>query len=212
MWSKDSPPPWGKVKVVRGRYPAMMYMIYIVAFIVLTMMARKGRRRMGRYLRGNVDENLGLGTLAASTLVSAIFDETVNERTYASSAVISWSLTNWTPAEGDGPIVVGLAHSDYTDAEVEEWIENTASWNEGALQQSREIGRRLIRSVGQFPIPASAAGGVVLNDGKPIKTKLGWILLQNQTLRYWAYNQGTSALATTSPDVRIQGHVNLFPK
>lgn len=167
---------------------------------------------MGRYLRGGVDENLSLGTLAAATLLSAIFDETVNERTYASSAVISWSLSNWTPAAGDGPIVVGLAHSDYSDAEIEEWIENAGSWNEGDMVLSREVGRRLIKSVGQFPIPADANVGTVLNDGKPIKTKLGWILLQNQTLKYWAYNQGTSALATTSPDIRIQGFVNLFPK
>ena len=190
----------------------MIALAVIIGFIALAKRGRGKRRAMGRYLRGNVDENLSLGTLAAATLLSAIFDETVNERTYASSAVLSWSLTNWTPAEGDGPLVVGLAHSDYSDAEVEEWIENTSSWNEGDLVQSREIGRRLIRSVGQFPIPVDASGGVVLNDGKPIKTKLGWILLQNQTLRYWAYNQGTSALATTSPDVRLQGHVNLFPK
>ena len=182
--------------------------------IGFTALAKRGRgkRAMGRYLRGSIDENLSLGTLAAATLLSAIFDETVNERTLVSSIVVSWSLSNWTPAQGDGPIVVGVAHSDYTDAEIEAVIENVGSWNEGDMVLSREVAKRLVRRVGQFEIPSAAEGGTVLNDGRPIKTKLNWILLQNQTLRYWAYNQGTSALATTSPDIRIQGHANLWPR
>ncbi len=191
----------------------MMLLIYITLFAFLVGMAKaRRRRRMGRYIRGGVDENLGLGTLAAATLVSAIFDNVVNERTLISSLVASWSLSNWTPIESVGPIVVGVAHSDYTDAEIEEYIENLNSWDEGALIQSREINRRLVRRVGQFDIPASATESSVLNHGKPIKTKLNWILLQGQSLRYWAYNQGTAAIATTNPDVRLQGHANLFPK
>lgn len=185
----------------------------LVIGLVMLVMARKPRRKMGRYIRGNIDENLGVGTLAASTLFSAIFDEVVNERTFVSSVVASWSLTNMTPTEGTGPLVCGLAHSDYTDTEIEEYIENTGSWNEGDKIQQREVGRRLVRRVGQFPIPVSAAGGVVLNDGKPIKTKLNWILLQGQSLRYWVYNQGTVAIsAASNPDVRLQGHANLWPR
>ncbi len=167
---------------------------------------------MGRYIRGNVDENLGLGTLGAGTAVSVSFDETVNERTLVSSLVASWSLSNWTPINDVGPIVVGVAHSDYTDAEIQAYLDNTGSWNEGDKIQQREVGRRLIRRVGQFEIPDDAQSAVVLNDGKPIKTKLNWILLQGQTLRYWAMNQGTAAIATTNPDVRLQGHANLWPR
>ncbi len=182
-----------------------------IGFIGLAKRGR-GKRRMGRYIRGNVDENLSVGTLAAGTLISAVFDETVNERTLVSSVVASWSLSNMTPAEGVGLLVVGVAHSDYTDAEIEAYIENTGSWNEGDKIQQREVGKRLIRRVGQFAAPSAAVSAVTLNDGKPIKTKLNWILLQGQTLRYWAYNQGTAAFATTDPDVRLQGHANLWPR
>jgi len=173
----------------------------LVILIAMIIMARRPtrRRRMGRYIRGNIDENLGLGT------------ETVNERTLVTSIIASWSLSNWTPAEGRGPVVVGVAHSDYTDPEIEAYIENTGSWNEGSKVE-QEIGRRKIRRVGQFDIPSGATVSAVLNDGKPIRTKLNWILNQGQTLRYWAYNQGTLAIATTIPDVRLQGHANLFPK
>ncbi len=191
----------------------ILVVIAVGAAIMVALAKRgRGRRRMGKYLRGNIDENLSVGTLTAGTLISAVFDETVNERTLVSSIVASWTLSNMTPGEGIGPLVVGVAHSDYTDAEIEAYIENTGSWNEGSLVESREVGKRLVRRVGQFPIPPDASGGVVLNDGKPIKTKLNWIMTQGQTLRYWAYNQGTAAFATTDPDVRLQGHANLWPR
>lgn len=168
---------------------------------------RKYSRRR-KYLRGNVDEGIGLSTLGATTLISAIFDETVNERTKVSSVVATYALQDMPTASADGPIVVGLAHSDYTDAEIEEVLENTGSWNEGSKVE-QEIAKRLVRIVGQFQ-DSGAPGIEVLNDGKPIKTKLNWIVNQGQTLKLWAYNAGSSAL-TGSAVVRAQGHANLWP-
>ncbi len=177
------------------------------------MARKKGRRRrrMGKYLRGSVDESLALGTLAAKTVVGIAFDETVNERTLVSSVVARYAITGFTPGTGDGPILIGLAHGDYTDAEIEAWIENTGSWNEGDLV-NQEIAARKIRRIGIFEIPDAETLAAVLNDGKPMKTKMNWILLQGQTLRLWAYNLGVSAIATTSPEVSAQGHANLWPR
>ncbi len=171
--------------------------------------ARRRKRRMGKYLRGSVDEELSLGTLAPVTLVSALFDETVDEKTLISSVVASWSLENFTQAQGDGPILIGLAHSNYSDAQIEEYIEASGSWNEGELIE-QEISKRFIRRVGVFEGASLATEIQVLNDGKPIKTKLNWTLMQGQTLRLWAYNQGASALATTVPLVKAAGHANLW--
>ncbi len=167
---------------------------------------------MGRYIRGNVDEGMSLGTLAAATGIIVPFDETVNERTLVSSIEAAYALSDVTPGAGIGPVIVGVAHSDYTLAEIEEWIENTGSWNEGDMISSREIGRRLIRRVGTFDEPGSATATVTLNDGKPVKTKLNWVLLQGQGLSLWAYNKGSAAFATTSPSVFCDGHVNLWPR
>ncbi len=167
---------------------------------------------MGRYLKGNVDEELGLGTLAARTLVGVLFDETVNERTLVTSVDAIWSLDDLTQSSGVGPILCGFAHGDYTDTEVEEYIEQVQSWNEGD-KIGQEIARRQIRLVGTFSgAPIDAKGMVVLNDGMPIKTKCNWILNQGQTLRMWAYNTGSQPLATTTPVLRANGHANLFPK
>ncbi len=167
---------------------------------------------MGRYIRGNVDENLPIGTLGSRTLAVASFDETVNERTFVSSVKAAWSLDNLTEGDGIGPIMVGLAHGDYSAAEIEAFIENTGSWNEGDLT-AQEIGKRKIRIVGIFRSPPGALmGSMVLNEGKPIHTKCGWILLQGQTLDMWAYNLGTAAVATTIPDIHLEGHANLWPR
>ncbi len=166
---------------------------------------------MGKYLKGNIDEALSLGTLAADTLVSAPFDETVAEKTLVSSVVATWSLSDFTDALAVGPISVGLAHSDYSDAEIEAVIESTGSWNEGDLV-SQEVAKRLVRKIGTFQSGLGATAEMVLNDGKPIKTKLNWTMLTGAGLRLWAYNEGESAVATTVPVVRIQGHANLWPR
>ncbi len=166
---------------------------------------------MGKYIRGAVDEFTALGTLAAKDAIVTAFDETVNERTLISSLVATWSLSNFTAGALVGPIMVGVAHSDYSAAEIEEWIENAGSWDEGDLV-NQEIAGRKIRKIGIFEVPDGVAESRELNDGRPIKTKLNWILLQGQTLGVWAYNLGQNPLATTDPIVATEGHANLWPR
>ncbi len=182
----------------------------ITAFIALAKRGR-GKRRMGKYIKGQVQETVTLTTLAAKTLVSATFSQAVNERTLISSLVATYAMTAFTKSTGDGPILVGIAHSDYDDAEIEATIEAGDSWDEGNLI-NQEITARKVRRIGIFDNPADEAESVVLNDGKPIKTKLNWILLQGQSLKLWAYNMGSSPLATTAPIVSADGHANLWPR
>ncbi len=175
-------------------------------------MGKKPKRRMGKYIRGNIDEGTSLSaTLAALTGVTEQFDDVVNERTLVSSVVAVYSLGNATPVAAAGPIMVGVAHGDYSLAEIEEWIETTGSWNETDLIEQEVAGRK-IRRVGVFAAPRAVEDEVTLNDGKPIKTKLNWILTQGQTLQLWAYNTGTAAMSTTVSVVRAQGHANLWPR
>ncbi len=173
-------------------------------------MAKKpSRRKMGKYLRGRVDENLSLGTLAAVTLISDTFDESVDEESRITSIEASWALDLLTA--GQGPIEVGYAHSDYTDAEIEAVLENTDSWTRGD-KIAQEVAKRLVRSVGVFASGSTDAEEISLNDGLPIKTKLNWGLTTGQTIKFWAYNRSGSPLATTVPVVRLQGHANIFAK
>ncbi len=171
---------------------------------------RKGgtRRRMKRYLKGNIDESFNLSTLASATLISNTWDESVVERTRISSIVCSWALDQLTSPQG--PILFGVAHSDYSDAEIEQVIENAGSWNEGDLT-SQEIAKRKVRIIGEF-VSEELAGltDVRFNEGKPVKTKLNWVLTTGDTLKMWAYNISALALATTDPAMRAHGHANLW--
>ncbi len=173
--------------------------------------ARRRRANMANYIRGNVDEQLSLPTLGAKALVSVAFDETMIEKGRITSLLAAWSLANFTVALGDGPLMVGVAHSDYTDNEIEAFIEATGSWDKGD-KIAQEIGRRLIRIIGVFrqEVNDVGQGSIVLNDGKPIKTRLNWPLVTGSTLKMWAYNMGTSALASTAPLLQCQGKVNIF--
>ncbi len=172
-------------------------------------MARKRRgKNMRNYLRGNVDENLVLLTLDPVTAVLVVFDEAVIQRTLATSIVATWSMRDFSVGAGDGPVMVGVSHSDYTTAEIEEWIETSSSWSP-ADKIGQEIAKRQIRMVGTFRAAGQAGGATLLSDGRPIKTKLNWMLQNTTTLNLWAYNLGTSALSTGAA-VNVQGHVNLF--
>ncbi len=175
-------------------------------------MPSKGKgRKYCRYLKGKINNDLALGTLAPTTLISEVIGDTLNEKAWLSSVKAVWSLSNFTPAVADGPILVGIAHSDYSSAEIEAWIENANSWEE-ADKIGQEIARRKIREVGSFrSVDLSSSETITLNEGKPIHTKCGWQLASGQTVTIWAYNEGSSALGTTDPVVQTSGHANLWP-
>ncbi len=184
----------------------------IMTIISLLLMAKKKGtgRKFRRYLRGAVDIKGSLTTLGTKDVVSFVDSDSVAEKAWLSSVVATWSMDNLTPTGGVGPIVVGVAHSDYSSSEIEEWLENAGSWKEASMIE-QEIGKRRIRQVGTFRIPSLATDGIVLNDGKKIHTKCGWMLTTGQTLRVWAYNSGTANVDTTVPVLDVTGHVNLWP-
>lgn len=164
---------------------------------------------MGRYVRGRINETLALSTLAGETLISDIFDDVVNERSRISSIEIALAIQEYTKGAGIGPVMVGVAHSDYTDAEIEAVVENTSTWEEQD-QIGQEIARRKVRILGIFETPDVASESTRLNDGRKLKVKLNWILDSGAGLRLWAYNLGSAAFATTSPLVTAVGHANLW--
>ncbi len=167
------------------------------------------KSRQGKYLPGNVDRDIPLGTLASNTAILTALPS-VTEKPLLSSIKTTWGLAGVTPADNVGPVIVGYSHSDYTLSEVEAWIERGAgSWSQGD-KIAQEISNRLIRKVGQFAIPAAVGESTTLNDGKPIKTKLRWMLITGQTINIWTYNAGSVAFSTTDPNVQVQGKANLF--
>ncbi len=161
-------------------------------------------RRRGKVLKAKIINSIALGTLSNATVISDPVPDSVDERAFALSTELLVSTRGMTP--GEGPIIVGVAHSDYTTAEIQEWIDNTGGWSEGDLVQ-QEISKRKIREIGQFPVTSAAE---VLNDGRPIKVPLRFYLTQGQTLDCWALNRSGSTL-TTGGVVLYDGHAWLKP-
>ncbi len=135
----------------------------------------------------------------------------MNERTLVSSTIATYPLQNFTAIATAEPITIGVAHSDYSDAEIEEVIENAGSWDPGNKIAQGQA-KRLVRTIGTFDTPQSVEDFVALNDGRTIKTKLNWMLNTGDGLQYWAYNAGAAAVGTTVPVIRMQGHANLWLK
>ncbi len=176
------------------------------------MANKRGGRRRRRYLRGKINVEEAVGAIGTKAVNLQIFPDVVFEKTWISSISAAWTLSNLTPLGDAGPLLIGIAHSDYSAAEVEEYLENVDSWNEGNKVQ-QEIAKRLIRVIGIFETPDDAPDSVTLNDGVKIHTKCGWSLATGQTLNLFIYNFGGNSIsATSSPNIAGRGHANLWPQ
>lgn len=191
----------------------MLLIVMLLSVVSTLVLAKHGKakRKYRRYLRGKIDLALALVTLASDDVVIQAISETVEERTWISSIRATWVDADYTI--GEGPIVVGVSHSDYTAAEVEEFLENAGSWSEGN-KVAQEIAKRKIKIVGTFELDPTSATAVLnaeaLNNGSPITTKLNWLLTTGQTVDVWAWNKSGNVLVTGQV-IRVQGHANLWP-
>ncbi len=177
-------------------------------------MAKRNRRRkkFRRYIRGVVNVEKDAQALATKDVVAGDFPEVVTERCWISSIDAAWTLMHHTKVADAGPLLIGVSHNDYTEAEIEEYLENVNSWDESDKVQSREIGRRFIRQIGIFETPDAITDTVRMNDGKMIHTKCGFWLATGQTLRLWIYNLGSQSLSGTGNNtVHGRGVAHLWP-
>ncbi len=159
-------------------------------------------RRRGRgYTYLPVDESAAIGALATNVVGKSDLNSVVDNDYWFMSHRGPWSMEQHTP--GEGPIVVGLAHGDYDAAEIEECLEAQASWDMGD-RIANERRRRKVRTVGVFP---GIAAIEVLNDGRPIRTKLGWMTQIGETLALWFWNKDSATL-TTGTMIETQGGVS----
>ncbi len=181
----------------------MLEIIVIVAILLLLGAAKRrgsSRARMAGYRKLAVDHSQAAGTVNVDDTVSTAFADVLTEQRRITSAVLTWASQGWTA--GDGPVVVGLAHSDYTAAEIEECLEAGGTWDEGD-KVAQEQGKRLVRIVGTIGDSEED-----INDGMPVKTKLNWLLATGDTLQTFIWNRGIQM--TTGMTVEVSGHLNSF--
>ncbi len=109
---------------------------------------------------------------------------------------------------GETPIQLYLAHSDYSSAEIEEYVELSGLLGPNNLVE-KETSKRLIRELGGFHNLEVTGETVIIGDGKPLKTRLNWLVADGFTINLFSYNN-TGGQLTTGGVVRVIGHINGF--
>ncbi len=182
-----------------------MLEILLLGLVAIATMAkaRPRRRRWTADMQAvPYTEAFSLGTLASVTVITGtVLPASDNEYRCLSISTL-WSLRNHTGSEG--PIIVGYAHGDYSVTEIKQCIEAEGSMTRGD-KIAAEQADRLVRRVGVF---AGTTAEDTLNDGKPIRTRLNWVIPDGKTLTAWAYIQSGAAL-TTGSNVVLNGKTTI---
>ncbi len=173
---------------------------------------RKGRRvNWNKFRSGTIEMDLAMTTLAAKTLTLGT-TELVKDTARVSSIECVYGMSGLTPADGVGPFLFGVAHSDYTAAEIEAFIESAGSWDIGD-KIAQEIRTRRVRIIGQLGGSATGTGleaDASFNDGRPQKTKLNWTLAEDDGLDLWIYNMGDQPVSTTISQFVVFGSASIW--
>jgi len=171
-------------------------LLSVVATLILAKRTPKRRRFNLRRVR--TTPAIALSTLAAGVVVAGGTTGVAPNSYRAVSSEQVWAIENLNT--GEGPLVVGYAHSDYTVTEIKEAIDASASIDPG-LKIERERANRLVRIVGVITSDVDR-----LNDGRPLKTRLNWLITPGDEVNIFALNDSGATL-TTGAVLHITGNM-----
>ncbi len=168
---------------------------------------RRRRRRKFNLRKVRVAGFTNIGALAALDVISDPITNASTNPYRLVSIDIAWGLANLGATTDDGQ-EFGIAHSDYTDAEIEECLEAQASIDVSD-KVAQERANRLVRTIGQIVGNAGTGAGMNFNEGRPFKTKLNWYMGIGDLLQLWVRN-GSDTVYTTG--ARLTGVGNIWIK
>ncbi len=165
-------------------------------------MARRRRSRKFNLRQVRVSSTVALAALAPADLVAGAIGGTADSpvRIVSFKGTFSWI----DKAQIDGGAEFGLAHGDYTAAEIEECLEATTSM---ALADkiAQERANRMVRVLGTITGNQAIAGGEApANDGRPIKVKLNWLIPSGENISAWIKNS-SGVVYTTGSSLSVLG-------
>lgn len=167
-------------------------------------MAKKKWYKTHRRFRNDawipVNFTLALSTLVDNIVISNPLLPAFTRRFRVISTKLNVTMIGTTLTEG--PISVGFAHSDYSNAEIAESNDIALLSTSSKIEQERS--RRLVRKIGQF------AGNEVNQElrgnrgGEFIRTRLNWAIEEDFALSMWAQNKSGATL-TSGQSLEIDG-------
>ncbi len=152
---------------------------------------------------------LAVGALATLDVISGAGTSATTNTLRIISIEQAWSISD-VGASIDDNFQFGVAHSDYSAAEIEECLEATSSMDLGNKVEN-ERANRLVRMIGTLTWDGAGAvdGGMKFNGGRPMKTRLNWLMSIGDTLNVWVRN-GSGTVYTTG--AILTGIGNLWVK
>ncbi len=167
-------------------------------------MAKKRKSRRFNLRRVRIAASLACGALATVDVATpAPIHAVAADKFRVISLNCSYNWLDIADAIDDGA-QFGVSHSDYTDAEVEECLEASGSIDLGD-KIAQEKANRLVRQIGNFgSLSGSNLGGRMFNDGKPVRTKLNWLMSASDTVNLWVRNS-SGVVWTTGSKIGITG-------
>ncbi len=168
------------------------------------MARRKGSRRRFNLRRVRITSNSVIGALAAQDVVDGDFTVVSTNPYRVISVVCAWGITNLGASSDDGQ-EFGLAHSDYSAAEIEECLE-AQTGIDPSNKIENERANRLVRTIGQMAGEPGTGAGLYFNGGVPVRTRLNWKMGIGDKLRMWVRN-GSGTIYTTGAQLTAIGNI-----
>ncbi len=153
------------------------------------MAKRTRRKRRSFNLRPvRIQSSLSIGALASADVISGAVTNNASNPMRLVSAHLSFGISDLAALIDDG-FMFGIAHGDYTAAEIEECLEAGGTMDQGD-KIALEAANRLVREIG---IITKSTGGTIgsglsFNDGRPVKIRLNWKLSIGKAFQVWVRN------------------------
>ncbi len=164
---------------------------------------RRRRRRQFNLRQVRIQNKVAAGALAPLDVAVGDLTNAAADPYRLMSIKASYSWVDIGATIDDG-FDFGLAHGDYTAAEIEECLEAQSAIDRGdkiALEQSN----RLVRQIGSIPsVVAAVTGSSVFADGRQLKTKLNWYMGTGDKLKGWIRN-ASGVVWTTGSSLNVAG-------
>ncbi len=150
---------------------------------------KSGGRKSSKFFAYPIEVDVTLSTLGAGVVTSGAMTALGVTKAYCISADVTWSIDGLT--EDEGPLRVGLFNGNLSNTEVSEKLDARPTSQSDIIAMERS--RRPVRPAGKF---AGNETNEVLNEGKSIRTKLGFIIDEGVELEAYVRNDGSGALTT----------------
>ena len=158
------------------------------------------KRRRKNFVAVPFRGSISLLTTAANNVVdAALFDSLLLEDLFCLSADVTIEIRGLTATEG--PTEFGMAHSDYSEGEVEEALSVSYIGPDNKIEQERA--KRLVRRIGTLP---GLSTNEAFNDGRKYRQTLKFTIGNGFNMNMWAANRSAGAY-TTGASLTFQGTV-----